>query len=49
MPSKPSKPPAVQKVILEALHILEVCGLPMSDKTRRQREKTAMTMSWRPG
>jgi len=38
------KNPATQKVINEAIHILEVCGLPMSDKTLRQREKTAMSI-----
>lgn len=44
MPSKQAKSPAVQKLINEAVHILEVCGVPMSDKTARQREKTAMSV-----
>lgn len=38
------KQAAVQKVINEAIHILEVCGLPMSEKSSRQREKTAMSI-----
>lgn len=38
------KHPATQKLINEAIHILEVCGLPMSEKTLRQREKTAMSV-----
>lgn len=44
MPTRPPKQPAVQKLINEAIHILEVCGIPMSDKTLRQREKTAMSV-----
>lgn len=44
MASKPLKSPATQKVINEAILVLEVCGLPMSEKTPRQREKTAMSI-----
>lgn len=43
MASRTAKRPSTQKLILEALHILEVCGLPMTDKTARQREKSAMS------
>jgi BsuBI/PstI restriction endonuclease domain/BsuBI/PstI restriction endonuclease HTH domain len=43
MPAKVKlKPPAVAKAINEAIHILEACGLPLSEKTVRSREKTAM-------
>lgn len=31
-------------MINEAIHILEVCGLPMSEKSSRHREKTAMSI-----
>ena len=40
MPAR--KPPAVDKVIHEAIRILEACGIPLGEKSRRQREKTAM-------
>ena len=43
MAAKPTKHPSVQKLVNEALHILEVCGLPMSDKTARKREKSALS------
>ena len=44
MPAVVQKFPAVQKLINEAIHILEVCGVPMSIKSLRQREKTAMSV-----
>jgi hypothetical protein len=43
MPDHAHKAPAIQKLINEAIHLLEVCGLPMSEKTPRQREKSAMS------
>lgn len=43
MPARSQKHPASQKVINEAVHLLEVCGLPMSEKSVRQREKSAMS------
>ena len=43
MPAQAHKVPAVQKLINEAIHLLEVCGLPMSEKSLRQREKSAMS------
>ncbi len=43
MPPLTHKAPALQKLINEAVHLLEVCGLPMSEKSHRQREKSAMS------
>lgn len=38
-----TKSPAISKLINEAIHLLESCGLPMSEKTARSREKSAMS------